>query len=157
MIKTIPEGYQTVTPMLIVKDARKAIDFYQRAFGAVARLVMPNPDGQGVMHVELQVGSSIIMMGEEHPQEACKSAETLGSSPVSFYVYLDDVDEAYRKALDAGVTVNMPLEEMFWGDRAGTVQDPFGYSWTLATHVKDLTPEEIRKGAEAFFARMKSS
>lgn len=154
MVKTIPEGYQSVTPMVVFRDARKAIDFYQRAFGAVARLVMPGPDGKGVMHAELLIGSSIIMMGEENPQDPCKSAETLGGSPVTFYVYLDNVDAAYQQAIDAGATSCMPVQEMFWGDRIGTVQDPFGYSWTLATHVKDLTQEEINRGAEAFFARM---
>lgn len=154
MVRTIPEGYQTITPMLIVKDARQAIAFYGRAFGAIERFVMPNPDGKGVMHAELQIGSSIIMMSEEHPRQSCQSAETAGSSPVSFYLYLNDVDTAYRQALDAGATVSMPLEEMFWGDRVGTVQDPFGYSWSLASHVKDLTADEIRRGAETFFAQM---
>ncbi len=154
MTKPIPEGYQTVTPMLMFKDAGKAIEFYRRAFGAEERFVMPGPDGKGVMHAELRTGSSIIMMGEEHPQEPCKSAETLGGSPVSFYIYLDNVDEAFRTALAAGAESRMAVEDMFWGDRAGTVQDPFGYSWTLATHTKDLTPQEIQQGAEAFFARM---
>lgn len=155
MTKSIPEEYQSVTPMFVFRDARKAIDFYQRAFGAVERLVMPGPDGKGVMHAELQIGSSIIMLGEENPGETCKSAETIGGSPISFYVYLDNVDTAYQQAIDAGAKVGMPVQEMFWGDRIGTVQDPFGYSWTLATHVKDLTQEEINKGAEAFFAGMK--
>lgn len=154
MAKQIPEGYQTVTPMLIFRDARKALEFYRRAFGAEERYVMPAPDGKGVMHAELRIGSSVIMMGEEHPQEPCKSAETLGSSPVSFYIYLDNVDEAFQTALAAGAESRMAVEDMFWGDRAGTVQDPFGYSWTLATHTKDLTPQEIQQGAQAFFARM---
>lgn len=154
MTKPIPEGYQTVTPMIMFKDARKAIEFYRRAFGAEERFVMPEPDGKGVMHAELRIGNSIIMMGEEHPQEACKSAKTLGGSPVSFYIYLENVDEAFRTALAAGAEARMAVEDMFWGDRAGTVQDPFGYSWTLATHTKDLTPQEIQQGAQAFFARM---
>jgi len=140
--------------MLLFKDARKALEFYKRAFGAEARYVMPGPDGKGVMHAELRIGNSIIMMGEEHPQEACKSAETLGGSPVSFYIYLENVDEAFRKALAAGAEARMPVDDMFWGDRAGTVRDPFGYDWTLATHTKDLTPQEIQQGAQAFFARM---
>jgi uncharacterized glyoxalase superfamily protein PhnB len=140
--------------MLVFKDARKAIDFYKRAFGAQERFAMPGPDGKGVMHAEVLIGDSIIMMGEENPHEPCKSAETIGGSPVSFYIYMDNVDEAFRTALAAGAKTLMPVEDMFWGDRVGTVQDPFGYSWSLATHIKDLTPEEIQQGAQAAFARM---
>jgi uncharacterized glyoxalase superfamily protein PhnB len=155
MTKAIPEGFHSVTPMCMFKDARKAIEFYKRAFGAKELFVMPGPGGKGVMHAEIRIGNSIIMMGEEHPQEPCKSAETIGGSPVSFYIYLENVDEAFRVAVAAGAKVRMPVEEMFWGDRTGTVQDPFGYSWSFATHTRDLTPEEISQGAEAFFARMK--
>ena len=154
MIKAIPEGYQSLTPMFIFKDAAKAIDFYKRAFGAEERFVMPGPDGKGVMHAEIRIGTSIIMMGEEHPDCSSKSAETVGSSPISFYIYLENVDAAFTTAVKAGATVQMPVEDMFWGDRMGTVLDPFGYSWSLASHTKDLTPEEIQKGAEAMFATM---
>jgi uncharacterized glyoxalase superfamily protein PhnB len=152
MAKPIPEGFHSVTPMVIVKDARKAIEFYKKAFGAEELFSMPGPDGKGIMHAELRIGDSIIMMGEEHPAEPCKSAETIGSSPVSFYLYVYSVDESFARALAAGAESRMPVEEMFWGDRVGTVQDPFGHSWSLATHTRDLTPEEIRQGAEAFFA-----
>lgn len=154
MTIAIPEEYRSVTPILVLKDARKAIEFYKRALGAQERLVMPGPDGKGVMHAELLIGNSIIMMGEENPHEPCKSAETLGSSPVSFYIYLDNVDEAYLKAVSAGAESRMPVQEMFWGDRVGTVQDPFGYTWMLATHTRDLTPQEIQQGAKAAFATM---
>jgi uncharacterized glyoxalase superfamily protein PhnB len=154
MTKAIPEGFHSVTPMFVFKDIRKAIEFYRRAFGGEELLVMPGPDGKGVMHAEVRIGDSIIMMGEEHPQESCKSAETIGGSPVSFYIYLEDVDEAFRTALAAGAEARMPVQDMFWGDRAGTVQDPFGHTWTLATHIKDLTPQEIEQGAQAFFAQM---
>jgi uncharacterized glyoxalase superfamily protein PhnB len=154
MIKAVPEGYHTVTPYVVFKDARKAIEFYIRAFGAQELFAMPGPDGKGVMHAELRIGNSIIMMGEETPQQPCKSAETAGGSPVSFYLYLENVDEAFRTALEAGAESRMPVQEMFWGDRAGTVLDPFGYSWTLATHTRDLTPQEIQQGARDFFARM---
>jgi uncharacterized glyoxalase superfamily protein PhnB len=153
MTKAIPEGFHSITPYLVFKDARKAIDFYKRAFGAQERFAMPGPDGKGVMHAELQIGNSIIMMSEENPQQPCKSAETSGGSPVSFYLYLENVDEAFPVALGAGAEVRMPVQEMFWGDRAGTLQDPFGYSWTLATHSKDLTPAEIQQGAQAFFCQ----
>jgi len=154
MTIAIPEGYHSVTPMFVFKDARKAIEFYKRAFGAQEHYAMPGPDGKGVMHAELQIGDSIIMMGEENPHEPCKSAETAGGSPVSFYLYVGNVDEAFRIAVEAGAEARMPVQEMFWGDRVGSVQDPFGYSWSLATHTKDLTPKEIQQGAQAFFAEM---
>ncbi|ABQ27620.1 VOC family protein [Geotalea uraniireducens] len=154
MTKAIPEGFHTITPMFMFKDARKAIEFYKQAFGAQERFAMPGPDGKGVMHAEVRIGNSIFMMGEENPQEPCKSAETIGGSPVSFYIYLENVDEAFRIAMEAGAQVRMPVQDMFWGDRVGTVQDPFGYSWTLATHIKDLTPQEIQEGALAAFAEM---
>ena len=154
MIKKIPQEFHSITPMLVLKDVRRAIEFYQRALGARELMVMPGPDGKGVMHAEMKIGDSIIMMGEENPQYPCKSAETLGGSPVSFYLYLENVDEAFKVAVAAGAVVQMPVEEMFWGDRVGTVEDPFGYSWSLATHTRDLTPEEIRQGAEAACAKM---
>lgn len=154
MTKARAEGFHSVTPMIMFKDARKAIEFYTRAFGAAERYAMPGPDGKGVMHAELLIGDSIIMMGEENPSEPCKSAETMGGSPVSFYIYLENVDEAFRKALEAGAVIKMPVQDMFWGDRVGTVQDPFGYSWSLATHTEDLTPREIEEGAQAWFDRM---
>ena len=130
------------------------MEFYKWFFGATERFAMPKPDGKGVMHAELLIGDSIIMMGEENPSEPCKSAETLGGSPVSFYIYLENVDEAFQRALEAGAETRMPVQDMFWGDRVGTVQDPFGYSWSLATHTKDLTPKELREGAKAAFAQM---
>ncbi|WP_240194457.1 VOC family protein [Desulfopila inferna] len=148
MVEPIPEGYKSLTPMFVFKDARKAIEFYKEAFGAEERFVMPGPDGKGVMHAELKIGSSIIMLGEENPQYDCKSAETFGGSPVSFYLYVEKVDEAFKIAVDAGAEVQMAVEEMFWGDRMGSVLDPFGYSWSLATHTRDLTPEEIAEGAK---------
>ena len=154
MTKAIPEGFHTVTPMFVFRDVRKAIQFYRRAFGAEELFVMPGSDGKGVMHAEVRIGNSIIMMGEENPQEPCKSAETIGGSPVSFYIYLENVDEAFRTALAAGAEARMPVQDMFWGDRAGTVQDPFGHDWTLASHIKDLTPQEIQQGAQAAFAQM---
>ncbi|MBI5074045.1 MAG: VOC family protein [Nitrospirae bacterium] len=154
MTKARPEGYQSVTPMLVLKDVRKAIEFYKKAFGAVERYVMPGPDNKGVMHAEILIGDSILMMGEESPNEPCKSAETAGGSPVSFYIYLEDVDKAFQVALDAGCVMRMPVQEMFWGDRFGSLNDPFGYNWSLATHTRDLTDQEIQEGAKAMFAAM---
>ena len=154
MTRAIPEGFHSVTPMCMFKDARKAIEFYKRAFGAEELFAMPGTDSKGVMHAEVRIGDSIIMMGEENPQEACKSAETIGGSPVSFYIYVENADAAFQRAIEAGAESRMPVEDMFWGDRAGTVQDPFSYSWMLATHIKDLTMEKIQQGAQAFFAKM---
>lgn len=153
MAKAIPEGFHSTTPMLIFKDARKAIDFYKKALGAIERFTAPWPDGKGVMHAEIQIGDSIIMMGEENPDMPIKSAETLGGSPVSFYIYTEKVDEAYKRAVDAGAKSGMPVQDMFWGDRVGDVQDPFGYSWSLATHVKDMTAKELDEAAKAAFKK----
>lgn len=153
MIKAIPDGYHSVTPILVFKDARKAIEFYKRAFSAQEQFAMPGPDGKGVMHAELRIGTSIVMMGDENPDQPCKSAETLGNSPVTFYLYLENVDDAFKVAVEAGAKPRMPVEDMFWGDRVGSVQDPFGYSWMLATHIKDPTPEELQQGAQAACAK----
>lgn len=152
MTKQIPEGFHAVTPVIVLKDSRKAIDFYKKAFGAVEKCVMPGPGGKGVMHAELTIGDSTIMLGDENPNCASKSAEKLGGSPVSFYLYVNDVDAAFRRALAVGGISKMPVQDMFWGDRVGSVDDPFGHSWMLATHIADVSPEEMARGAEAAFA-----
>lgn len=153
MAKAIPEGFNSVTPMLTLKDASKAIEFYKRAFGATEKYSVPGPDGKGVMHAEIQIGNSIIMLGEENPGQPCKSAETMGCSPVSFYIYVEKADQLFQKAIEAGAQGKMPVQEMFWGDRVGTVQDPFGYNWWLATHIKDVSPQEMQEGAKAMYAQ----
>ena len=153
--KPIPEGYHSVTPSFTFKDSKKAIEFYKKAFGAKVLDIMPSLDGKGTMHATIQIGDSIIMMGDEMPNSSCaKSAETLGASPVSFYIYVSNVDAAYKQAVAAGAIVTMPVAEMFWGDRSGSLKDPFGYSWMIATKTRELNNAEIRKGAEAFFAAM---
>jgi PhnB protein len=154
MANPIPEGFNSITPVFVYKDSRKAIDFYKQAFGAQELLVMPGPDGNGVMHAQLKIGNSIIMLGDEVPQMSCKSVETLGGSPVNIYLYVENVDQAFRRALEAGAQSLEAVEDMFWGDRAGTVQDLFGYRWTLATHIKDLTPQELQQGAQDAYAKM---
>ena len=155
MTKPIPEGYHAVTPSFTFKDSLKAIDFYKKAFGAKALDVLPNLDGRGIMHATIQIGNSILMMGDEMPNAKCsKSAETTGSSPVSFFIYVPDADAAFKQALTAGAVEIMPVADMFWGDRCGTLKDPFGYSWMIGTHKRDLTNDEIKKGAETFFAQM---
>ena len=155
-VKAIPEGFHSVTPSFTFKDSKKAIEFYKKAFGAKALDLFPSLDGKGVMHATVQIGNSIFMMGDEMPgSENCsKSAETLGRSPISLYLYVSDADAAFKQAVSAGGIVVMPVDDMFWGDRAGTLKDPFGYTWMIATHKQDLTPDQMRKGAEAFFAQM---
>ncbi|GFO55733.1 glyoxalase [Geomonas sp. Red276] len=151
MKKPIPEGFTTLTPTLVFKDTRKAINFYKEAFGAKERYSMPGPNGQGVMHAEIMIGNSIVMMNDEFPQQQVKSAESIGASPVNFYLYVDDVDASFARAIAAGGEQQMAVQEMFWGDRAGSFKDPFGYSWMLATHVKDLTAEEVAEAASKCF------
>lgn len=152
MPQAIPNGYHSVTPSLTLKDTQKALDFYQKAFGAKVLDVFPALTGKGIMHATMQIGSSIIMMGDENPN--CPSAETTGASPISLFIYVPDVDSAFKQAVASGAATAMPVMDMFWGDRAGSLKDPFGYSWMLATHIKDLTRDEMRKGAEEFFAKM---
>ena len=155
MTKPIPEGYHAVTPSFTFKDSQKALDFYKKAFNAKVLDALPNLDGRGIMHATMQIGNSILMMGDEMPNAKCsKSAETTGSSPVSFFIYVPDADAAFKQALAAGASEIMPVADMFWGDRCGTLKDPFGYSWMIGTHKRDLTKDEIKKGAEAFFAQM---
>jgi len=152
MAQAIPQGYRSLTPSLTFKDSGKAIDFYKRAFGAQVLDFLPNPSGQGVMHATLQIGDSIIMLGDEMPN--CKSAETLGGCPMSLYLYVADADAAFKQAVAAGASITLPVMDMFWGDRAGNIKDPFGYVWMIATHKQDLTQEQITKGALEFFAKM---
>ena len=155
MAQPIPDGYHTLTPSFTFKDSKKAIEFYKKAFGAKVLDLMQDPSGRRTMHATIQIGNSIMMMGDEMPgSENCsKSAETLGSSPISLYVYVPDVDAAFKQAVAAGGTETMPVADMFWGDRCGSLKDPFGYSWMIATHKQDLTNDEIQKGAQAFFAK----
>ena len=155
-VKAIPDGYHTITPNIIVAGAAKAIDFYKKAFGAEEIMRMPGPDGARIMHAELRIGDSPIMLSDEMPDMGCKAPNAYGGSPVSFYVYVENVDAAWKRAVDAGAKVTMPLADMFWGDRIGSVEDPFGHKWSLAQHIKDLTHEEMKKGQQAFFAQMKN-
>lgn len=156
MTQPIPEKYHTVTPSITFKDSQKAIEFYKKAFGAEVLDLFQSPSGRGIMHATIQIGNSIVMMGDENPTaENCgKSAETLGGSPISFYVYVPNADATFKQAVTVGGTATMPVADMFWGDRAGQIKDPFGYSWMIATHTQDLTTEQVRKGAQAFFAQM---
>lgn len=150
--KHTPEGFQSVTPSLTFKDTKKALEFYKKALNAEILEVLPMPDGNGTMHATMRIGNSILMMGDEMPN--CPSAETMGGSSISLFVYVPDVDAAFKQAVSAGGTETMPVMDMFWGDRCGNFTDPFGYSWMIGTHVRDMTPEEIQTGAKAFFEMM---
>lgn len=154
MPKAIPDGYHTLTPSFMFKDSKKAMAFYQKAFGAKALDVFPNLNGPGIMHATMQIGNSIFMMGDEIMGPKSPSAETLGASPITLFLYVPDVDAAFQQAVAAGATVVMPVAEMFWGDRAGAVNDPFGYQWMIATHKRDMTQDQIRTEAKAFFAQV---
>lgn len=144
--KPIPEGYHTVTAYMVAKGAAKAIDFYKRALGAQEVYRMDMPDGQ-VAHAEIQIGDSRIMISDEMemPDMLAKSPQSLGATTVGFMIYVPDVDKAFQRAVDAGAKVRRPVQDQFYGDRSGTFEDPFGHCWTLATHVEDLSPEEIKE------------
>lgn len=151
MTKFMPEGFRAVTPSFTFKDSQKAIDLYKKAFNAKVLEIFHNPTGHGVMHAVIQIGDSVLMMGDESPQ--CKSAESLGGSPITLFIYTPDADKLFNQAVEAGCTATMPVADMFWGDRAGAISDPFGYCWMIATHTKDLTKDQITQGAKEFFAR----
>ena len=153
----VPEGYRTVTPYLAVDDAQQAIDFYTRAFGARERARMPMPDGK-VGHVELEIGDSLVMLADPFPQSTSKPPSQVGGTTVAIFLFSEDVDALFQQAVAAGATELMAPADMFWGDRFGSVQDPFGHVWQMATRVEDLTPEEIeRRGEEAMAAMSESA
>jgi PhnB protein len=149
-VKYIPDGFHAVTPYLTVKNATQAIEFYKRAFGARERVRMPMPDGK-VAHAELQIADSIVMLGQECPEHGSVSPETLEGSPVGLALYVEDVDAAFDRAVSAGASVKEPVGDKFWGDRTGSITDPFGHKWMLLTHIEDVSPQEMKKRmAEAF-------
>jgi PhnB protein len=147
-IKAIPEGYRTATPYLIVRGAAEAIEFYKRAFGATEMLRMADPQGR-VGHAEIRIGDSVIMLADEHPAMGYRGPRSLGGSSVSILLYLDDVDAVFDRAVKAGAKALRPVANQFYGDRSGTLEDPFGHVWTIATHVEDVAPEELKRRADA--------
>jgi PhnB protein len=153
--KPIPEGYHTVTPYLAVDSAAQAIDFYKRAFGAKERVRMEAPGGM-IGHAELEIGDSLVMLSDPFPQASTQPPKALGGTSASVFMYVEDVDAVVSKAVEAGATVAMEVADQFWGDRFGTVVDPFGHVWSIATHVEDLTPEEIAERGKAAMAAMSS-
>ncbi len=149
-VNPIPKGHTTVTPTLTVSDTRKAIEFYKRAFGAVEKGIFEGPDKK-IMHAEIQIGNAMVMMNDEVMGN--RSPHSHGGSPVSFFLYFEDADAVQKKAIAAGAKEIMPVADMFWGDRMGCVEDSFGYKWNIATRIKELTPEEMKKGGEEFFKK----
>ncbi len=152
-VKPVPPGFHTLTPSLIVKDARKAVEFYTRAFGATPKELFDGPGGR-VMYAEVQIGDSILMLCDEMPEMGCLSPTTLKGATASLYLYVEHADAAFDQAVKAGAQVKMPIADMFWGDRCGSVLDPFGVQWTLATRKENLTPEQTRQRGAEFFATM---
>jgi PhnB protein len=151
-VKHIPDGYPVLTPYLIVRDAARAIDFYRRAFGATEVMRMAGPGGK-VGHAELRVGGALIMLTDEFPDMGFRSPQSLGGSPVSLLLYVEDVDAQVRQAVAAGATLVRPVEDRFYGDRSGILADPFGHVWNLATHKEDVSPEEMARRSEAFLKK----
>jgi PhnB protein len=146
--KSIPDGYHSATPYLIVNDAAAAIEFYKKAFGATELMRMPKPNGK-IGHAEIKIGDSPIMLADEAPEVGARSPRTIGGSPVSILLYVDDVDTTFTKAVNGGAKVQRPVADQFYGDRTGGVEDPFGHLWYIATHVEDVSPEEMKKRAAA--------
>jgi PhnB protein len=152
-INKIPKGFHTITPALTVRNAAEAIAFYKEALGAEERVRMSGPDGK-ITHAELKIGDSIIFLGDEIPNMGNKSPQTLGGTSGSLFLYVEDVDQFYQRAVRAGAKSTMPPTDMFWGDRYGTFIDPYGQSWGVGTHVEDLTEEEMAERAKDFYAQM---
>ncbi len=152
-VKPVPDGYHTLTPFLTVRDAARAIEFYKKAFGAEVRGgVAKGPDGK-VMHAELQIGDSVIMLSDEFPEFGSLSPQSTGGSPMGLHIYVDGVDAAFDRAVKAGAQVEMPVMDQFWGDRYGKLKDPFGHKWSIATHVKDMSEDEMKRSMDEAMAK----
>jgi PhnB protein len=154
-VKPIPDGYHTATPYLTLDDAAAAIAYYEKAFGAKERVRMDTPDGK-VGHAELEIGDSFVMLSDEFPQGSTRSPRELGGTSAGVFMYVEDVDAVVKRAVDAGATVTMEVADQFWGDRFGSIRDPFGHSWSIATHVEDVTPEQVAERAREAMAAMGS-
>jgi PhnB protein len=153
--KPIPEGYHTLSPYLAVDDAAQAIEYYKKAFGAKERMRMEAPGGK-IGHAELEIGDSMVMLSDPFPQATTRPPKELGGTSASVFMYVEDVDAFVKKAVDEGATITMEVADQFWGDRFGSIQDPFGHSWAIATHVEDVPPEEMAERAKEAMASMAS-
>ena len=152
-VKPIPEGQHTITAALVVKNGRRAIEFYKTAFGAKELGVWPGPDGKSIMHAELKIGDTKFFLSDESTDMGNVSPQSLGGTAVSLNLYTTDCDATFKTAIAAGATVKMPLADQFWGDRYGKLEDPFGHHWSVATHVRDVTPEEMKKAMQQMSAQ----
>ena len=155
MVKPIPEGYHSVTPYLIVDDAKAAIDFYKRAFGATEKFRLPMGDRIG--HAEIKIGDSFVMLADEFPDMGHLGPKARGGTTVSLLIYVEDVDSAFKKAIEAGATVERPVENQFWGDRMGSLTDPFGHKWSLGTTVEEVSPQELEARMKDWSAKQKQA
>jgi uncharacterized glyoxalase superfamily protein PhnB len=145
-VKAVPHGH-TITAHIVSSDANAAIEFYKKAFGAEELGRMAGPDKKSIWHAEIKIGNSVLFLSDESVSMGSKSAKTLGASPITLNLYVENADELFKRAVSAGCTVKMPLSDMFWGDRYGMVSDPFGHNWAIGQHIKDLTPEELGKAS----------
>lgn len=151
-VKAVPPGFHTVTPTLTVRKGTQAIEFYKQAFGAEARGVHVLPDGR-LAHAEIKIGDSVVMLADEFPPMAL-SPETIGGTASSIYIYAENIDQLWDRAVKVGATVTMPLANQFWGDRFGVLTDPFGHRWNLAQHIEDVAPDELERRSKEMFAKM---
>src|SRR6476646_11515681 len=147
-VKPVPEGYPSLTPYLIVSDGASSLEFYQKAFGARLRLKLDAPGGR-IGHAELEIGDSVIMLADEHPEIGARGPRAFGGSPVGLHLYVEEVDAVVARAVAAGARLVHPVEDKFYGDRMGTIEDPFGHRWYVTTHIEDVSPEEIGRRAAA--------
>ena len=155
MAKPIPDGFHTTTPSIVVKNSKEAIEFYKNAFDAKEIYQMPTPDGK-TMHAMIQIGDSFVMMSDEFPQMGALSPTTVGGTSTTIHLYVEDADKTYNNAIEKGAKAAMPMMDAFWGDRYGSVVDPFGHSWAIATHKIDMSPEEMQKAAKEFMEKQMS-
>jgi len=155
-VPPVPPGFHTVTPYITVTKSAEAIDFYKRAFGAEEVFRMDGPGGK-VIHAEIKIGDSVIMLSDEWPNSGVKAPINAGCCTASLMIYLPDVDASYTQAVNAGAKSTMPVEDQFWGDRAGQVTDPYGHKWMLATHVEDVSPADMERRQQEYFEKMRAA
>src|SRR5262245_19338878 len=146
-VKAIPEGYGSLTPYLVIQGAAAAIDYYKRVFGATERMRMDAPGGK-IGHAELMIGDSVLMLADEHPEMGFRGPKSFGGTAVSLHLYVENVDAVFKRAVEAGAKPLRPVQDQFYGDRLGTLEDPFGHVWSVGTHVEDVAPEEMKRRSE---------
>jgi PhnB protein len=153
LAKPIPEGFHSVTPSLVVSNAKEALTFYKKAFDAKEIFQFPTPDGK-ILHSMIQIGDSFVMLSDEFSSMGMRSPLTIGGTPITLHIYVEDADKIFNQAVSVGAVVTMPMMNVFWGDRYGIVMDPYGHSWGIATHKIDMTPEGLRKAGEEYFSSL---